>query len=60
MWKWIIVLFLILFVSHCYRVESFRGGRSGAHRGYQGYGDSGWGWGWWPFNWWPVIWYDYE
>ena len=49
MWKWIVVLFLVLLLSHCYRVESFRGG----------YGiDSGWGW--WPFDWWPVIWYDYE
>lgn len=73
MWKWIVVLFLVLLLSHCYRVESFRGGygsgggqrggyggHRGGHRGgYGGYGiDSGWGW--WPFDWWPVIWYDYE
>jgi hypothetical protein len=54
MWKWIVLLFLVLLISHCYRVEHFHEG------GYGGYRGDGWGWGWWPFNWWPVIWYDYE
>ena len=56
MWKWIVLLFLVLLLSHCYRVEYFRGGGYGSRGGYGG--DSGWGW--WPFDWWPIIRYDYE